>query len=395
MMHIIVVFLFFILYTLRAASAQQYAGDEIRNGLPEVPGAEISFFRIADPAGINQHLTLTNYYALQQTGERIVPEDVQRALILVHGLDRNPGYYMVHALNALAEIVKSDPSINTSSVAIICPYFPNGRDKHVSYPWQDGLGPGQGSTSNALVWLGSKWSAGANNQYPHNAQTVSSFEVLDQLVKFFDDRTQFPRMKQIVVGGHSLGAQTVQRYAQIGNDFPTTSPVLYYIANPNSWTWMDEHRPLDTSACPSYDSWRHGFANFTQYPMSYGADLVAQGRLAVLGRWNARSKAFAQASIEPGDHSTSCAPSTQGEDRQQRFLNFIKAFPPSCVDGGAGRCDTVDYVDTGHDVAGMFTSAAGQARLFRDNFLGDGMKARDFGYPRLQAEDNPFPEWWP
>jgi hypothetical protein len=35
--------------------------------------------------------------------------------------------------------------------------------------------------------------------------------VLDTLVRYFDDRTLFPNMKQIVVAGHSLGAQTVHR----------------------------------------------------------------------------------------------------------------------------------------------------------------------------------------
>lgn len=375
-------------YLLEAASSQQqYAGDVIPHNLPDVPGAEIAFFRIPNPAGPvlenQQQLTLTNYYSLQEDGERIVPEEIQRAVIIVHGLHRNPGHYMVHAMNALTETTRADPNINKSSVAIICPYFPNGKDKHVGYPWQDGLSPGKGSISNALVWPGSKWSAGANNQYPHDAQTVSSFEVLDQLVKFFDDKSQFPNVKQIVVGGHSLGAQTVQRYAAIGNDFPTSAPVLYYIANPNSYTWMNDQRPLDTSDCPEYDNWRHGLANFTEYPMSYGADLVARGGLAVLSRWNARSKAFAQASQDTSEHSTSCAPFSQGQNRQERFLNFIKAFPPSCVNVGAGRCDTIDYVDTGHDVAGMFTSVAGQARLFRDNFYGDGVKAPDFGHPRL------------
>ena len=37
-------------------------------------------------------------------------------------------------------------------------------------------------------------------------------------------------------------------------------------------------------------------------------------------------------------------------------------------------------------------SAAGQARLFFDNFNGNGSKAYDFGCPRQQDGDNPNPD---
>jgi hypothetical protein len=131
-------------------------------------------------------------------------------------------------LSALAK-VKSDSNINRDSVAVMAPYFPNGMfvswldfvassanttigdDKGKGYPWTDGLKPQRGSTTSALVWKSSQWSAGANNQYPYYSQSTSSYTVLDTLVQYFDDRTLFPNMKQIVVAGHSLGAQTVQR----------------------------------------------------------------------------------------------------------------------------------------------------------------------------------------
>lgn len=37
-------------------------------------------------------------------------------------------------------------------------------------------------------------------------------------------------------------------------------------------------------------------------------------------------------------------------------------------------------------------SAAGNARLFRDNFGGDGSRAHDFGYPRHSTADDPYPD---
>lgn len=43
---------------------------------------------------------------------------------------------------------------------------------------------GQGSTTNALVWSGTDWSAGANNVYPANHTTISSYDTLDQAVTY-------------------------------------------------------------------------------------------------------------------------------------------------------------------------------------------------------------------
>lgn len=73
--------------------AQQYAGDFINNSLPIVPGAEITYFRIPDPAGKNNNLTLINYYSYNSTGQRIVESKIQRAVIVIHGLNRDPGTY--------------------------------------------------------------------------------------------------------------------------------------------------------------------------------------------------------------------------------------------------------------------------------------------------------------
>lgn len=370
--------------------AQQYAGDVINNTLPGVPGSEISYFKITDPAGKAKNLTLINYMSLQQNpSARLVPSQVQRAIIVVHGLNRDPGTYMSNMLSALSQVT-ADKNVNFSSVAIMAPYFPNGYDKYVGYPWTPGLAANKGSTSNALVWTAAQWASGANNQYPWNATTVSSYEVLDQLVKWFDNKSNFPNMKHIVVAGHSLGAQTINRYAEVGNTFSTNSRVSYWIGNPNSYGWMSTSRPLSTTSCPTYDNWREGFTNYTSYPMTYGTSLVASGRSAVLANYNSRSKAYARGTQDLGDDSSTCAPFTTGANRNERFFNFLKAFPATCS-STTGQCDTIDYVNAGHDAGAMFASQAGQARLFLDDFYGDGKMAYDFGYPRQQTGDDPYP----
>jgi hypothetical protein len=152
---------------------------------------------------------------------------------------------------------------------------------------------------------------------------------------------------------------------------------------------MSLSRPLDSSTCSTYDDWRDGLSNYASDNV-YGTSLVAQGRSAVLSLYNSRTIAYARGTLDLGDDSTTCAPSTTGANRNERFFNFIKAFPPTCTIGGV--CDTIDYVATGHDAGAMFASTSGQSRLFLDNFNGNGSKHYDIGYPRLQAGDDPYPD---
>jgi hypothetical protein len=82
-------------------------------------------------------------------------------------------------------------------------------------------------TSSAMVWQGSQWASGAANQYPYNHATISSYTVLDQIIQYYNNAAQFPNLKHIVIAGHSLGGQTVHRYAVVGNQLNTRSALAY------------------------------------------------------------------------------------------------------------------------------------------------------------------------
>ncbi|KAK3674902.1 hypothetical protein LTR78_005246 [Recurvomyces mirabilis] len=372
------------------ASAQQYAGDFINTTLPGVPGSEIAYWKIRDGTK-GSNLTLINYINHGRDGQRLVPANLKRAVIIIHGLNRDPGTYESNMLSALSQV--SDTNINPDSVAIVAPYFPNGDDKNTGgYPWINGLKPAQGSITNCLVWSGSQWSAGGMNQYPWtSSKNISSYDVLDQMLQYFDNKAMFPNINQLVVAGHSLGGQTVQRYAAIGQPGSVKTPVSYWVANPNSYAWLSTDRPLSTSSCATFDNYREGYTNFSQYPMTYGLSLVNSGRANILANFNNKAVNYARGTLDLGDDSSSCAPGTTGANRNERFFNFIKAFPPSCSDPSGNACDTVDFIASGHDGGAMMASAAGQARLFIDNFYGDRNRSYDFGYPRQQSGDDPFP----
>lgn len=194
-------------------------------------------------------------------------------------------------------------------------------------------------------------------------------------------------MNQIVVGGHSLGAQMTQRYAAVGAQLNTVSPVTYYVANPDSLLWFTEDRVFSTDDCSDYDDWRQGLSSYTN---RYGDTLVASGRDAVYANYQTRHISYAHGLRDFGDDSSTCGPDTTGANRGERFYNFINTFPPTC-DDGYDTCCTIDYVNTTHNAPVMMESASGQARLFFDNFNGDQSMAYDIWYPRRQDGDDPFP----
>ena len=371
-------------------SAQQYVGDIIPNQLPSLPGSEITYFRINDPSAKNNNLTLTSYYAHQDNDQSIVEAQIKRAVVIIHGLNEDPGTYASNMMSALAQVT-TDPNVNRSTVAIMAPYFSNDDDKNYGYPWTGGLSPGRGSTSNCLVWKSSQWSVGASNHYPYTSTNTSSYTVLDQIIQYFDNTALFPNMKQIVIAGHSLGAQTVQRYAAICQPGNTNSPVSYWVANPGSYAWFSTSRPLSTTSCSIYDNYREGYTNFTQYPMTYGVSLVKAGRASILANYNSKAIAYGRGTQDLGDDASTCAAETTGSNRDERFFNFIAAFPPSCSDPTTRNCDTVDFVNVGHDIEAMMASQGGHARLLLDNFYGNGSRSYDFGYPRQTANDDPYP----
>lgn len=217
-----------------------------------------------------------------------------------------------------------------------------------------------------------------------------------------------------------MGAMVVQRYAAVGKtpaQLGVDTPIAYYVGNPNSMLWFDESRPMSTGNCTeTWDNWREGLSNYMPYDaehsgeMQYNVELVAAGRAAVLANYGARSIAYGRATRDRGDFKDiyDCAVYTTGKDRSERFFEFLKQFPATCEqrrrrpsphptsgpgpEPGPRGCHTLDIVVSGHKSETMFQSDAGLARLFLDNWAGDGSRAYDFGHPRIQAGDDPYPD---
>ena len=199
---------------------------------------------------------------------------VRRALIMVHGTNRNADRYFSTAASAAFLAGALDDSV------VIAP-----RIASAAGNCRDTL------AANEVSWscTGDSWrSGGVSASHPD----LTSFDFIDQLLKKLADKTVFPNLRAIVVAGHSAGGQFVARYQMANRVHDTLGvAVTYVVANPSSYAWPDSTRPLpvddaapesakgawetekvhtkfsygafDASGCPNYDRWPAGITNRT------------------------------------------------------------------------------------------------------------------------------------
>ncbi|KAF9015825.1 hypothetical protein BDZ89DRAFT_1141878 [Hymenopellis radicata] len=371
-------FLFAAILYVATVLGQQYAGETIPNSLPSAAGAEKAFFNILDSSG--HRTTLINHFSFPG-GARQNKTMVQRAVIILHGANRDSNDYFTNIYDAVKAATAVDPTVNENTVAIMAPCFTNQADAGRGYPTRNGV-----SNTSILAWQGTGWYEGYTNIYPAAQKSVSSFDAMDQILQYFDDILQYPNMKQIVVAGHSMGAQMVLRYAAVGKVLLLRTPVVYWSGNPSSFVWLNNNRPVSTgqaAGCTTGDEWSTGVGNYTvDYEAAFVRSLGAAG---VKARYDARNIAYGRGLNDHGDYSEGkCGPYTEGADRGERFYNFMRQFPPNSG-------DTVDYyAGVGHDAERMTAQPPGLYRLFFDNFNGNRSHHADFGARQVPGDD-PFP----
>jgi pimeloyl-ACP methyl ester carboxylesterase len=154
--------------------------------------------------------------------------EMKRALIMVHGTNRNADHYFRTAVSAafldgaLKDTVVIAPSILSSDRGC-----------------NDKLQP------NEVSWScrGDSWRSGGTSL---SDEKLTSFDFVDELLRRLADKKIFPNLTQIVIAGHSAGGQFVSRYEmanRVGDSLPGVA-VSYVVSNPSSYAWPDATRPL-------------------------------------------------------------------------------------------------------------------------------------------------------
>jgi pimeloyl-ACP methyl ester carboxylesterase len=259
-------------------------------------------------------------------------DHIRRALIMVHGTNRNPDHYFSTAVSAAFLANALDDTI------VIAP-----RIASAAGNCHDTLAANEVSYS----CTGDSWrSGGTSASHPD----VTSFDFVDQILKKLANKAMFPNLRAIVVAGHSAGGQFVARYQMANRVHDTLGvAVTYVVANPSSYAWPDATRPqpiddaapdkakgawetenvhtqfaygpFDAAACANYDRWPAGLTNRTSgYTKAMSDDdlkkqLVARPTTFLLGQVD---------TLPLGGFDGSCPAMAQGATRRARGEAYVK-----------------------------------------------------------------------
>lgn len=287
---------------------------------------------------------------LLKSGEMVVsigpaPEKIERVLVIIHGRLRNADTYRQSAERAAEQAGQS------TNTLVIVPQFLNETDV-ARHP----------VTDTVLRWQGNDWMAGGLSTAPF---AMSSYAALDEIIARLGDRRQFPDVKQIVLAGHSGGAQVVQRYALLGHDQPELQAagvqIRYVIANSSSYAYFDERRPVAFShaGCPDYNRWKYGLSDLPAYaegqtPKQLEEKYPQRDIVYLLG----------QLDNDPNHPALDkrCEAQAQGPNRLVRgrnYFQYLKRLYPQGL-----RQQLIEVPGVGHDGDGVFNSPEGQKVIF-------------------------------
>jgi len=265
-------------------------------------------------------------------------EKITRALIVIHGTNRDADNYFRSSLaaaflaDALEDTIVIVPRI--ASAAGSC---------------HDVLAPDE------VSWNCGSWRTGGEAA---STDKLTSFDFTDEILRQLAKKDLFPNLKAIVVAGHSAGGQYVNRYEMANKVHETLGvPVSYVVSNPSSYAWLDATRPTgEVTNCANYDRWPYGMQNRSGYAAKLSDDdlkkqLASRPTTYLLG----------EIDILPlGGFDSSCSAMAQGPTRLARGQAFGKYVVEKL---GAKAAVTVVPL-CGHNARCMFTAEVALPILF-------------------------------
>jgi pimeloyl-ACP methyl ester carboxylesterase len=265
-------------------------------------------------------------------------EKITRALIVIHGTERNADVYF---RSTLAAAFLADALEDT---VLITPHIVS-----AAGGCHDTLAP------NEVSWNCSSWRTGGP---AIGNEKLTTFDMVDDILKRLAKRDVFPNLKLIVLAGHSAGGQFVGRYEMSNRVHETLGvPVRYVVSNPSSYAWIDATRPNEVPAtCPNYNRWPYGFDNRGGY-----ASRVSEEDLRKQLASRPTTYLLGQIDILPlGGFDSSCSAMAQGATRLARGQAFGKYVNEKLN----ANHETVVVDLCGHNARCMFTADSALPVLF-------------------------------
>jgi pimeloyl-ACP methyl ester carboxylesterase len=298
-------------------------------------------------------------YSLDQPNDQIT-----RALVMVHGTNRNADHYFDSAraaaflAGAINDTVVISPRIASN----------NGSCK-------DTL------AANEVSWScgGDSWKSGGN---AISNPELSSFDFMDDILRKLANKKMFPNLQAIVVAGHSAGGQFANRYSMTNKVHGTLGvPISYVVANPSSYAWPDATRPTpvddalpenavgawktedvhtkftfgaaDAAKCANYNRWPAGLENRTAVN-GYTKNMTDEQLKKQLAERPVTYLLGQVDTLPLGGFDSSCPAMAQGATRRARGEAFA-AF----VNSQLGAKHQIQIVpECGHNDRCMYTTDA-------------------------------------
>jgi hypothetical protein len=241
-------------------------------------------------------------------------DKITRALIVVHGAGRDADNYFRTALAATFLAGAFEDTI------VIAPRFASNNGRVCN----DKL------AEKEINWScsGDSWRSGG---VATGNDKLTSYDLMDEILRKLARKETFPNLKVIVVSGHSAGGQYVTRYEMANRVHDTLGiPINYVVSNPSSYAYVDPERPAgselrafgDARNCTTYDNWPYGLKSRSGYTANIPDDqlkkqLAARGVTYLLGELDI---------LPLGGFDSSCPAMAQGPTRLARgqaFANYV------------------------------------------------------------------------
>jgi len=307
---------------------------------------------------------------------------VTRAVVVVHGGSRDAHTNFTHVLaagfiaGALDDTVIVSPRFASNHEAIAKTLSGEDAVAAARAPARDAI------AENELNWVsqfgGRHWNAGG---VASNAK-ITSYEVIDEIMRKLADRKIFPNIKSIVVAGHSSGGQFVGRYQMVNRVHEQIGQlgikVTYIVSNPGAYTYLDNQRPTasaippnvsssvsgyidmstdkppppyrpyaDARHCTTYDDWPYGMKNRVGYAAQFPDEQLIKQAVS-----RPTTYVLGELDILPlVNFDISCPAMAQGNSRLARGLAFSRYIR----DNFGAKHPTVVLDGCGHSTRCMLT----------------------------------------
>jgi len=285
-------------------------------------------------------------------------EAITRAVIVVHGAGRDADNYY---RNVMAGAFLAGA---LQTAIVISPRLASNDGRYC----RDSL------ADNEISWNCETWRSGGPSL---SDPAVTSFDLLDDILRKLARRDVFPNLKGIVVTGHSAGGQVTNRYEMASKVADSLGvPVQFVVANPSSYAWPTDERPTANAwplqagapgyvpavpadepafrslrngdGCTEYDQWPYGFEHRTGYTAAL-SDSQLTHQLA------SRTVTYflGEDDILPlSGFDNSCAAMAQGPTRQARGQAYAKYVNEKL----GGHHTVVVVTGCGHNGRCIYTS---------------------------------------